>query len=84
MDAIQETEPLEFDIMDKAIGPRRQGESFMKDEEAFGAIVAHLNRLEGVDLQPDLTLKKIFLNSPLRMRHEAVCLWTSLLPNLNP
>eukprot|EP00967_Tisochrysis_lutea_P149613 scaffold287964_cov19-Tisochrysis_lutea.AAC.1 len=29
----------------------------VKDEEVFGAIVAHLNKLEGVDLEPDFISK---------------------------
>ena len=29
----------------------------IKDEEALGAIVAHLNKLEGVDLEPDFLSK---------------------------
>ena len=58
MDAIQEVEQ-EFEIMSKIviIFEATDKETKAKDEEVLSAIVAHLNRLEGVDLEPDLIAK---------------------------
>ena len=60
-DVEQELEPLEFefDISDKIIitlSPTDRDIN-VKDEAALSAIVAHLNRLEGVDLEPDFISK---------------------------
>lgn len=60
-EAVQEAEPLDFDILDRIIISfelsDRNADVKTKDEEVFGVIVAHLNRLEGVDLEPDYIAK---------------------------
>ena len=71
MEDSQEMEPPEFEIMSKIVivFENTDKEAKVKDEVVFGAIVAHLNRLEGVDLEPEfisksasgVSIKKIFL-----------------------
>lgn len=58
-DIEQEMEPLDFDPMLQitiTFTPTER-DIKVKDEAALSAIVAHLNRLEGVDLEPDFISK---------------------------
>ena len=59
---LEPDEEAEFEESQKIIivfTPYKRGHK-TKDEEVLGAIVAHLNKLEGVDLEPDFLSKSAF------------------------